>query len=107
MLLSVVISLILQTSSAEPAASATVQSTCCSQVFLSSDQQFAVTNQESLGIYTISQQRIANNQHPVYIKNTDHGDHYLYFREKGGVKVNVENLFRFYLQMMNFPKDGL
>ena len=75
---------LLQLSSAESPAS--VVSTCCSQVFLSSSQQFADTNQQSLGIYTISSQKIANNPHPVYIKKTDHGDHFLYFRDKGNMQ---------------------
>ena len=47
----------------------------------------AQSNQQSLGIYTISSQKIANNKHPVYIKNTDFQDFYLYFREKGNFSI--------------------
>ena len=68
--------------SAVPAV-ASVQNTCCSQVFLSSAGIIVNNSQEALGIYTISSQKIANNDHPVYIKNTDNGDFYLYYREKG------------------------
>ena len=62
---------------------ASVQSTCCSQVFLSSSGQLADTNQDSLGIYTISSQKIANNDHPVFVKHSKSGDFYLYYRVKG------------------------
>jgi len=58
------------------------ENSCCSQVFLSSQGLLAQSNQQSLGIYTISSQKIANNEHPVYIKNTDIQDFYLYFRDK-------------------------
>ena len=67
----------------EFSAVASVQNTCCSQVFLSSAGIIVNNSQEALGIYTISSQKIANNDHPVYIKNTDNGDFYLYYREKG------------------------
>ena len=62
---------------------AQVQSTCCSQVFLSSTAGLAASAPFSLGIYTVSSQKIAGNPHPVYVKHSDTGDHYLYFREKG------------------------
>lgn len=61
---------------------AQVQSTCCSQVFLSSTAGLAASAPFSLGIYTVSSQRIAGNHHPVYVKHSDTGDYYLYFREK-------------------------
>ena len=34
-------------------------------------------------IYSLPSQKIATNPHPVYVKHTDNGDYYLYFRDKG------------------------
>ena len=58
---------------------------CCSQVFLSSNAGLAASAPFSLGIYTLSGERIASNQHPVYVKHSDTGDHYLYYRKKGNI----------------------
>ena len=75
--------MILQSTAGEDLHQAQVQSTCCSQVFLSSTAKLADSAPFSLGIYTLSSQKIANNPHPVYVKHSDSGDHYLYFRQKG------------------------
>jgi len=63
-----------------------VSNSCCSQVFLSSSSLLSTTQSGVLGIYTISSQKIANNPHPVYIKQSKDQDFYLYFRqnEAGG-----------------------
>jgi len=63
-----------------------VSASCCSTVFLSSNSTLAKTQSAALGIYTLSSQRIANNPHPVYIKQSKEQDFYLYFRqtETGG-----------------------
>jgi len=63
-----------------------VSSSCCANVFLSSTGPLATTQSGVLGIYTISSQKIANNPHPVYIKQSKDQDFYLYFRqnEAGG-----------------------
>lgn len=58
-----------------------VSSSCCSNVFLSSTSTLATTQSGVLGIYTISSQKIANNPHPVYIKQSKNQDFYLYFRQ--------------------------
>ena len=68
---------------------AQVESTCCGQVFLSSTAGLAASAPFSLGIYTVSSQKIAGNPHPVYVKHSDTGDHYLYFREKGEARGAV------------------
>lgn len=63
-----------------------VSTSCCSQVFLSSSATLSNTQSGVLGIYTITSQKIANNPHPVYIKQNKGQDFYLYFRqnEAGG-----------------------
>jgi len=102
---------VLQLSSSEDVA-ASVQATCCSQVFLSSNGELAASNQQSLGIYTDLGQRIANNPHPVYIKHLKQNgranmDYYLYFRDKDddlpqGWVVGPELLEdTFYIQTLN------
>jgi len=58
-----------------------VSTSCCASVFLSSTSTLATTQSGALGIYTISSQKIANNPHPVYIKQSKEQDFYLYFRQ--------------------------
>lgn len=88
---------------------AQVQSTCCSQVFLSSTAGLAASAPFSLGIYTVSSQRIAGNPHPVYVKHSDTGDHYLYFREKGEFEEQSRQniIIKFALQRTISHRAGL
>jgi len=58
-----------------------VSTSCCSNVFLSSSSTLAKTQSGVLGIYAMSSQKIANNPHPVYIKQSSNQDYYLYFRQ--------------------------
>lgn len=74
--------IMLQRTAGEDLHQAQVQSTCCSQVFLSSTAKLAESAPFSLGIYTLSSQKIASNPHPVYVKHSDTGDYFLYFRKK-------------------------
>ena len=60
-----------------------VSTSCCSNVFLSSSATLAKTQSGVLGIFTLSSQKIANNPHPVYIKQSSDQDYYLYFRQSG------------------------
>ena len=60
-----------------------VSNSCCSQVFLSSSSTLSKTQSGVLGIYSITSQKIANNPHPVYIKQNKDQDFYLYFRQNG------------------------
>ena len=60
-----------------------VSTSCCSNVFLSSSSTLAKTQSGVLGIFTLSSQKIANNPHPVYIKQSSDQDYYLYFRQSG------------------------
>jgi len=59
-----------------------VTSSCCPQVFLSSSGSLGQTQSAALGIYTLSSQKIAGNDHPVYLKSTLDQDFYLYFSEQ-------------------------
>ena len=59
-------------------------SSCCPQVFLSSSDLLAEKQAPALGIFTLANQRIANNTHPVYVKHADNQDFFLYFRQSGG-----------------------
>lgn len=59
-----------------------VTSSCCPQVFLSSSGSLGQTQSAALGIYTLSSQKIAGNDHPVYLKSTLEQDFYLYFSEQ-------------------------
>ena len=87
----------LQFSAGEDLQQAQVQSACCSQVFLSSKAGLADSAPFSLGIYTVSSQKIASNPHPVYVKHTETGDYYLYFREKGEDIPNHSFKFCFFI----------
>ena len=63
---------------------AVVTPQCCPQVFLSSRGELADRQSAVLGIYTLTNQKIANNSHPIYVKHEAEGrQSYLYFREKG------------------------
>ena len=92
----------LQFSAGEDLQQAQVQSACCSQVFLSSKAGLADSAPFSLGIYTVSSQKIASNPHPVYVKHTETGDYYLYFREKGEDK-DIPN-YSFTFSFFYFPR---
>ena len=59
-------------------------STCCPQVFLSSQDLLGERQAPALGIFTLASQRIANNTHPVYVKHAENNqDFFLYFRQSG------------------------
>lgn len=107
--LALAVLVLTQFAAGEDLQQAQVQSTCCSQVFLSSTAGLAASAPFSLGIYTISSQRIAGNTHPVYVKHSDTGDHYLYFREKGEAKEQSRQkiIIRFALQRTIFHRAGL
>jgi len=72
-----------------------VTSSCCPQVFLSSSGSLGQTQSAALGIYTLSSQKIAGNDHPVYLKSSLEQDFYLYFSEQGAP------------QAMSFPLDAV
>jgi len=57
-----------------------VTPSCCPQVFLSSGGPLASKSPDTLGIYTVSNQRLANNPRPIYLKQIAGKDFYLYYR---------------------------
>ena len=68
----------------------TASSSCCPQVFLSSSDLLADKQAPALGIFTLANQKIANNSHPVYVKHANNQDFFLYFRQSdqsGGSRV--------------------
>jgi len=53
---------------------------CCPQIFLQSSGNLGETQSAVLGIYTITNQKLANTPHPVYAKLEEQGRHHVYFR---------------------------
>jgi len=66
----------------EPQSEGVVTPSCCAQIFVSSSGPLAKTQSATLGIYTLSSQRIAGNPRPVYLKSQGENDFYLYYRDK-------------------------
>lgn len=66
----------------EPQSEGVVTPSCCAQIFVSSSGILANTQSATLGIYTMSSQRIAGNPRPVYLKSEGGQDYYLYYRDK-------------------------
>jgi len=54
---------------------------CCSQIFLQSSGELGSSQSSVLGIYTLTNQRLANTPYPVYAKYGDK-DFHLYYRKK-------------------------
>ncbi|XP_023338245.1 uncharacterized protein LOC111708953, partial [Eurytemora carolleeae] len=55
---------------------------CCPQIFLQSSGVLGSTQSSVLGIYTISNQKLANTPHPVYTKSEEETQFHVYFRVK-------------------------